>query len=208
MNSRREFELAFVGLKPGTHAYDYKITDRFFEAYQQQDFTNCNAEVKLFLEKNQGFMLLRFEVTGTVDVFCDRCGNPLPLELWDEFQVIVKLVEDPEIMNQEEEDPDVYYISRTESHLHLADWIYEFINLSIPYQRMCKEDEIGGPNCNGEVLAMLKKMDASVQRAHDRTVEGIPEEQRAEFLLQLIKLVEANNHQGSAPFRLGKGGDE
>jgi DNA-binding MarR family transcriptional regulator len=57
-------------------------------------------------------------------------------------------------------------------------------------------------------LYLLKKMDASVQRAHDRTVEGIPEEQRAEFLLQLIKLVEANNHQGSAPFRLGKGGDE
>ena len=97
MNSRREFELAFVGLKPGIHEFDYKITDRFFEAYQQQDFTNCDAEVKLFLEKNLGFMLLRFEVTGNVNVFCDRCGNPLPLDLWDEFQVIVKLVDDPEI---------------------------------------------------------------------------------------------------------------
>ncbi len=63
---------------------------------QQQDFTDCDAEVKLFLEKNLGFMLLRFEVTGTVKVFCDRCGNPLPLDLWDEFQVIVKLVEDPD----------------------------------------------------------------------------------------------------------------
>ena len=64
MNSRREYEFAFVGLKPGIHAYEYKITDRFFEAYQQQDFTDCDAEVKLFLEKNQGFMLLRFEVMG------------------------------------------------------------------------------------------------------------------------------------------------
>ena len=44
MNSRREYELAFVGLKPGIHAYDYKITDRFFEAYQQQDFTDCDAK--------------------------------------------------------------------------------------------------------------------------------------------------------------------
>jgi hypothetical protein len=66
MNSRREFELAFVGLKPGIHAFDYKITDRFFEAYQQQDFTHCDAEVKLSLEKNLGFMLLRFEVTRTL----------------------------------------------------------------------------------------------------------------------------------------------
>ncbi|MES1250014.1 MAG: DUF177 domain-containing protein, partial [Chitinophaga rupis] len=93
-------------------------------------------------------------------VQCDRCGNPLPLNLWDEFRVLVKLVEDPEIMNLEEEDPDVYYISRTESHLHLADWIYEFINLSIPVQRTCPENELGGSNCNPEALAMLKKMDA------------------------------------------------
>jgi hypothetical protein len=72
MNSRREYELAFVGLKPGIHAYEYRITDRFFDAYQQQDFTGCEADVKLFLEKNQGFMLLRFEVTGKLNVFCDR----------------------------------------------------------------------------------------------------------------------------------------
>jgi len=173
MNSRREYELAFVGLKPGIHVYEYEIKEGFFEGYQQQDFANCIASVKLFLEKNLGFMLLRFVVTGKVDVFCDRCGNPLPLDLWDEFQVIVKLVEDPEAMNQEEEDPDVYYISRTESHLHLADWIYEFINLSIPVQRMCKEAEIGGPNCNPGVLEMLKKMDASAKEAENPLWKGL-----------------------------------
>jgi uncharacterized metal-binding protein YceD (DUF177 family) len=40
----------------------------------------------------------------------------------------------------------------------VADWIYEFINLSIPTQRMCKEEDMGGPYCNKEVLAMLKKL--------------------------------------------------
>ena len=173
MNSRREYELAFVGLKPGIHAYDYKINDSFFEAYQQQDFTDCKADVKLFLEKNQGFMLLRFEVTGTVNVFCDRCGNPLPLDLWDEFKVIVKLVDDAEAMNLEEEDPDVYYISRTESHLSLSDWIYEFVNLSIPNQRMCKANEIGGPECNPKVLEMLKTMDASARNAENPLWKGL-----------------------------------
>ncbi len=173
MNSRREFEIAFVGLRPGVHEFEYQITDRFFEAYQQQDFEHCNVHVKLFLEKNQGFMILRFEVVGKVDVHCDRCGNPLPLDLWDEFHMLVKLVEDPDIMNQEEEDPDVYYIARTESHLYLADWMYEFINLSIPVQRMCGEDEIGGSNCNPEVLAMLKKLDASAGNAENPLWKGL-----------------------------------
>ena len=46
-----------------------------------------------------------------------------------------------------------------------------------------------------------------MQRAHDRTIEAIPKDQRDVFMLQLIRLVEANNENGSAPFRLSKGGD-
>ena len=159
MNNRRNFDIAFVGLKPGIHEFEYEITDKFFVDYQEQDFRNCTAHVKLMLEKNNSFMLLKFEVGGKLEVTCDRCGNNLPLELWDEFKVVVKMVDDPEVMNDQEEDPDVHYISRGESHLHIADWIYEFINLSIPMQRMCPENEMGGSHCNQEVLAMLKKMD-------------------------------------------------
>ncbi len=173
MNSRREYEIAFVGLKPGIHAFEYQITDKFFEAYQEQDFKNVQAQVRLSLDKKAGFMLLRFEVGGKADVSCDRCGNPLPLELWDEFKVLVKLVDDAGKMNEEEEDPDVYYLSRNESHLHLADWIYEFVNLSIPFQRMCKEDEIGGPHCNKEVLAMLKKMNVEEKEPENPLWKGL-----------------------------------
>ena len=103
-------------------------------------------------------MMLKFDVGGTVEVVCDRCGNMLPLQLWDEFKIVVKLVEDADQMNEQEEDPDVYYLNRTECHLHISDWIYEFINLSIPMTRMCPVSEIGGPHCNKEVLEKLKNM--------------------------------------------------
>src|ERR1044072_3285975 len=159
MNFRREFEIAFVGLKPGIHNYEYRVDDQFFSNYGTQDFEHCNATVKLELDKKTGFMLLKFDVDGTADVNCDRCGNPLVLKLWEEFNVMVKLVDNPEEMNEQEEDPDVYYISRGESHLHLADWIYEFINLSIPMQKICPPDDIGGPQCNNEVLEKLAKIE-------------------------------------------------
>jgi len=155
---RGEYDIAFVGLRPGIHNFEYPITEVFFEVYQREkDFENCNAVVKLTLDKKVGFMMLKFEVGGSVAVSCDRCGNPLPIDLWDEFNVIVKLVDDPETMNNQEEDPDVYYISKGESHLHVVDWIYEFINLSVPMQRMCAEDATGVAQCNPEVLEMLKK---------------------------------------------------
>ena len=158
MSRRREFEIAFVGLKPGVHEFQYSIDDRFFEAYQQQDFKNCKAQVKLMLDRKSSFMLLKFEIGGTLQVVCDRCNSNLPLELWDEFNITVKMVEEPGLMNDQEEDPDVYYISRGESHLDVADWIYEFINLSIPMQKVCTYENMDGPYCNPSARDMLNKL--------------------------------------------------
>lgn len=161
MNFKRPFDIAFVGLKLGVHEFNYTIEDEFFTNFVAQDFKNCYATIRLTLDKHNSFMLLKFEVGGSLELGCDRCGNQLPMPLWDEFNIVVKLVDEPEQMNDEEEDPDVYYISKGDSHLNVADWIYEFILLSLPMQRMCSEDEIGGPHCNKEVLNLLDKMKSS-----------------------------------------------
>ena len=158
MSHRREYEIAFVGLKPGNHLFEYQIKDEFFLPYGAQDFKNCVATVKLNLEKNNGFMLLQFDVDGQLESSCDRCGDDLPVQLWDEFKLIVKLVDEPDILNEQEEDPDVIYISRSESHLHVSDWIFEFINLSIPLQKKCKDLPNGTTGCNPSVLEMLAQM--------------------------------------------------
>jgi uncharacterized metal-binding protein YceD (DUF177 family) len=169
MSARREFEIAFVGLKPGLHEFNYKVDDKFFAERAQPDFQNVDAQVKLVLDKKSSFMLLKFEVGGKADVSCDRCGNPLTLTLWDDFEILVKMVDNPDEMNSQDEDPDVFYIARTESHLHVADWIYEFVTLSVPTHRMCPETEIGGPQCNKEVLAMLQKLNGTGEEGN---VEG------------------------------------
>jgi DNA-binding MarR family transcriptional regulator len=50
--------------------------------------------------------------------------------------------------------------------------------------------------------ALLRKMALPAKRAHDRTIDRLGKSERDLFLLQLIKLVEANNAIGSVPFRL------
>jgi uncharacterized metal-binding protein YceD (DUF177 family) len=155
MSNRREYEIAFVGLKPGNHEFSYDVNDRFFEEYGVQEFQQTEAKVKLLLEKNNSFMILRFEVGGKADVTCDRCGNELPLQLFDDFTITVKLVEEPAIMNDQEVDPDVYYIGRGESHLDVKDWIYEFVNLSIPMQKTCEFENMDGPHCNTAARDLL-----------------------------------------------------
>ena len=170
MGHNRDFEIAFVGLKPGVHEYNFEITDKFFVPFQQQDFRNCKANVKLLLDKKTGFLLLKFEVGGSLEVTCDRCNNNLPFELWDEFRMTVKIAEDPEQMNDQEEDPDVYYIGRGESHIDVANWIYEFINLSIPMQKVCSFELMNGPHCNPAALDVLKKLEPEEKKAEENPI--------------------------------------
>lgn len=49
---------------------------------------------------------------------------------------------------------------------------------------------------------LVTKMAPAVQRAHERTVEHLPPTERDFFMLQLIRLVEANNDNSIVPFRL------
>jgi len=49
---------------------------------------------------------------------------------------------------------------------------------------------------------LVAKMAPAVQRAHDRTIEHLPPDERDLFMLQLIRLVEANNANSVVPFRL------
>jgi uncharacterized metal-binding protein YceD (DUF177 family) len=160
MGKKRQYDIAFVGLKPGIHEFSYEIDEDFFDAETPRDFSNCNARVKLTLDKKVNFFLLKFEIGGRADVVCDRCSNLLNKELWDEFNMVVKMVDNPDEMNEQEDDPDIHYIAKTESHLHLNEWMYEFVSLSVPMQKMCSEEEYGGPSCNLEVLQKLKEMEA------------------------------------------------
>lgn len=49
---------------------------------------------------------------------------------------------------------------------------------------------------------LLKRMEAAVQRAHERTIDQLRVADRDWFLLQLVRLVEANKEIGSVPLRL------
>ncbi len=173
MSNRREFEIAFVGLKPGVHEFSYEVNDRFFEEYNEQDFRNAEARVKLKLEKNTGFMILRFEIGGKAEVTCDRCNNNLPLQLFDEFTMTIKISDEPDLMNEQEEDPDVYYISRGESHIDVKNWIYEFVNLSIPMQKTCEYENMDGPYCNPAAREMLKNLKKEEQNGSNPIWKGL-----------------------------------
>jgi uncharacterized metal-binding protein YceD (DUF177 family) len=156
MKHNREFEIAFVGLKPGEHNYDFTVTDSFFETFEKPEFWNANIDVKIILDKKANALLLKFYINGKAIVSCDRCAEDLELTLWDEFELLVNIIDDELVAKKNENDAEVAYIGKSESILDITSWIFEFITLCLPIQRVHGDDQNGKSYCNPTVIDFLE----------------------------------------------------
>lgn len=157
MKHSREFQIAWQGLKPGPHTIIYDIDDRFMQEHGQlSDERNWAAKVTLLFDKHEGFFMLKFDIDGKITVPCDRCGDDFDLKLWDEFNLLIKLLGD-DTQNIDEED-DVVFIPRSETVIDIGNWIYEFLMLSVPLQHIHPDNANGSSGCNPQALNLLDKL--------------------------------------------------
>ncbi len=157
MKHNREFEIAWQGLKPGPHTYVYEIDNRFMQEREMDEefFKDWKGKVTLGFDKHENFFMLHFDIDGQVTVPCDRCGDEFELKLWDEFDLIIKLTDDAD---QIDEEVDVVFIPRSETVIDISKWIYEFLTLSIPLQRIHPDKADGTSGCNPQALELLEKL--------------------------------------------------
>ncbi len=163
MKFRREFEIAHVGLRPGIHNFNYNIDDSFFEKFDKPEFNNANIDINLSLDKKSNIFLLIFKINGAVNIPCDRCGDEFELNLWDEFELVVKIVDDSLVEKKSEEDAEVAYIGHSDYILNIEKWIYEFIILSVPIQHIHPDNENGESTCNPNALEFLNQSKSNQQ---------------------------------------------
>lgn len=158
MKRRSEFELAWQGLKPGVHQFDYHVAKDFFDEHGDQlaDVEVIEADINLKFEKHETFFELHFDIDGYLITPCDRCGEPFKMLLWDEFDLIIKLT-DEEFSSDDQEDADIVFIPRSETVLDISKWLYEFVILSIPLQKVHPNNIDGSSGCNSEMLKLIDK---------------------------------------------------
>lgn len=154
MDPLRQYEIAFVGLKQGVHRFTFQIDDRFFALFEDSLVKEGKLEVILDFNKGLSFFLLKFMISGWVKLPCDRCAAELQCPIEEDYDIVVKF--DPHAESEKDDSmADVVYISRAASHLDVAQLIYEFINLSIPLNRVNCDNLTGEKPCNQDILKRL-----------------------------------------------------
>lgn len=85
----------------------------------------------------------------------------------------------------------------------VADVLMRLVDRALLQRRQSAEDKrVKLVSLSRAGRTLVKRMHDSAQRAHDRTVAHLPAPERAKFMLQMTRLVQANNAQSAAPLRL------
>ena len=76
MKPFKAFDIQFVGLKLGTHQYEYTIEQTFFELFEYDEYNSVSVKVRLELEKKTTLLELKLLAKGVVNVNCDLTNEP------------------------------------------------------------------------------------------------------------------------------------
>ena len=121
----------------GTHSFDIQLDDDFFASLEKSEILSGKVSAKVTLNLREEDYQLNIAVHGTVFVVCDRCLDPMPLEIDDE----------QEIWSAEEDNDQ----SSINNHQLDLTWLaYEIVSINIPIVHSHQPGE-----CNKQMELLL-----------------------------------------------------
>jgi uncharacterized metal-binding protein YceD (DUF177 family) len=115
---------------------------------------DASIHVQLTLVKHTRFLELHFVLDGWAEVNCDRCLDPLKLDIASEAQMFVKFGDHA---GEDDSDDDVMILPYDEDQLDVAQYLYEYAHLSLPIRRVHPDDANGHSACNAEMIRRLEQ---------------------------------------------------
>lgn len=144
--STNEFIIPFVGLKIGTHRYEFNIDKSFFEGVEDTLIDDANVLVELAFEKKETMMIAEFSLSGTVNTPCDRCNDPMEVNIHGDYRIVYKFG------TEISEDENLIILHPETYELNISAPIYELLVISLPARKIHPEGE-----CNEEVMGLYNK---------------------------------------------------
>lgn len=151
MDVKKRYDIHFKGLDAGEHRFIFDVDDKFFASFEGSEIKGGNAVAEVLVNKSGSLMVLDFTIKGTATVECDRCLGDCQLPV--DFHETLNVRSSDKIAAEGSEfDGEVLWLNSSESVLNVAQYIYESIVLSLPYQRVHPDGQDGRSGCDSEML--------------------------------------------------------
>ena len=131
MNLLNQFMIDIGKLAVGQYDYSFKISDEFFELFDYSLVDQGDLTVKLHLEKKTSFVSLNYEISGSVELVCDRSLEKYDHQINTENKVILKYGEEEKELTEE-----IEVIPFNTQKFDVSRHIYEFISVAVPMKKL------------------------------------------------------------------------
>ncbi len=131
MKPFKDYIIPFVGLREGTHEFEYEIDNAFLALFDFDEFNDTKVDVLATLHKKSTFFEFTFKIEGFVNVNCDLTTEPFNLDIENKIELVVKF---GDAFNDENEE--ILYLPHGEYEINIAQYIYECIVLAVPRKRV------------------------------------------------------------------------
>ncbi|MBU3011545.1 DUF177 domain-containing protein [Polaribacter vadi] len=162
MKDLKQFNIQFVGLKEGKHKFDYSIDNKFFEAFNYDDFTSSSIKVSLDFVKKSTLFELNFLTEGTVEVPCDVTNELYDQEIDSELPLVVKFG-----LEYNDDNEEILILPHEAYEFNVAQFIYEMIVLAVPNKRV--HPKVIDGTMESEALDKLKELEIKEEKTVETT---------------------------------------
>ncbi|MCL7764140.1 DUF177 domain-containing protein [Polaribacter sp. Z014] len=162
MKYLKEFNIPFVGLKEGSHLFEYEIDNTFFDAFNFDEYESSSIKISLDFIKKSTLLELTFTANGYVEVPCD-VSNELYKQ---DVQAVLPLVVNfgPEFNDENEE---ILILPHEAYEFSVAQFIYEMIVLSVPNKRV--HPKVLDGTMDSEALNKLRELEIKEVKTVEET---------------------------------------
>ena len=106
-----KYQIHLNELVEGVNCFNYIIDKKFFEHFEITEVNDVDIVAEINIEKRFNIIILRFKISGNINVSCDRCLENFKLNIDHENEVFVKLSDG----SSEEQSENMILIPKTES---------------------------------------------------------------------------------------------
>lgn len=151
------YKVELASLKDGHYEQDFVCDTEFFKNMERTDIQHADVKVHLDMEKKHDAYDLTFHCKGVVTVPCDRCLDPLDIDIDADYHVVVKYGE-----TYDDGSDDLLVIPYSNTYLNVAYMLYDTIVLQIPLRHVHPMGK-----CNRAMAAALNKHKSAAQAAEE-----------------------------------------
>jgi len=159
----KQYRIPFSGLAAGQHDFEFEIDDKFFDCYAHSLVKKGNLNAHVELQKQENMLIVLFHIKGTIQLTCDVCLQEFDSPLAIDERTLVKFTEE----DWENSTEEVVFLAKAEYELDIANLLYEYINVCVPYYSRCTEQGIN-ISCDPEMLAKINQ-EESITESEDST---------------------------------------